>query len=161
MSDEGDFKSMQYWSENHYITYNAAAYLIGSWLTLAKAVRQSHSSTLSINLGYGFEMQPELQDVVFNPSGLNGSGLRQAASERVREWLDYRNGSNAKLNTFLRKTSNETITLAEYASASGSTTLRCTAKSHTPQSSSCLIWPPTTTLESPRRASGRQFAGRD
>ena len=29
MSDEGDLNSMQYWSENHFITWNAAAYLIG------------------------------------------------------------------------------------------------------------------------------------
>ena len=30
VSDEGDLNSMQYWSENHYATWNAAAYLIGS-----------------------------------------------------------------------------------------------------------------------------------
>ena len=36
---------------------------------------------------------------MFNPSGQTGAELRQAAAERVREWLDYRDGRGRLLMT--------------------------------------------------------------
>ena len=45
MSDEGDLNSMQYWSENHFITWNAAAYLIGR-----KKILESVKEALSLPL---------------------------------------------------------------------------------------------------------------
>ena len=61
-----------------------------------KTYRSSSRLTLTwenSNAGHGFALQPELQNVVFNPSGLTGAELRQAAGERVRQWLDYRDAS--------------------------------------------------------------------
>lgn len=68
LSDEGDLGPMQFWSENHQIGWKAAQYLIG----------------------HAFETNPDLSDMVFIPSGLTGSQLKQRGKAKVLEWLDYR-----------------------------------------------------------------------
>ena len=68
MSDEGYFGPMQFWSENHQIGWKAAQYLIG----------------------HAFASNPELQDLVFVPSGLTGEEMKSIGKDRVLEWLDYR-----------------------------------------------------------------------
>ena len=68
MEEGGEFNDMQYWSENHYIGWTAAAYLIG----------------------HAFDSIPSLRPLFFSASGLTGAQLRDVSRDRVVLWLEYR-----------------------------------------------------------------------
>ena len=68
LNETGDLKDMQYWSENHQIGWKAGKYLIGQ----------------------AFADHPELQDIIFEASNLNGEQNSKIGKEFVRQWIDYR-----------------------------------------------------------------------
>ena len=59
---------MQYWSENHQIGWKAGRYLIGQALS----------------------KDPELQNLIFEASGLDVFTFTEIGKQSVKQWLDYR-----------------------------------------------------------------------
>ena len=45
---------------------------------------------LYLSLGHAFAENPDLKDLIFEPSGLTGAELRDAGRERVILWLENR-----------------------------------------------------------------------
>ena len=68
LNDTGELNDMQYWSENHQIGWKAGRYLIGQ----------------------AFAENPELQNLIFEASNMNGEQNSQIGKEAVYQWLDYR-----------------------------------------------------------------------
>jgi hypothetical protein len=68
MDEEGNFSTMQYWSENHQIGWKAGKYLIGQ----------------------AFANNPTLEHFEFEASKTNGSIAKLVGKAKLEQWLDYR-----------------------------------------------------------------------
>ena len=68
LNETGELNDVQYWSENHQIGWKAGRYLIGQALS----------------------KDPELQNLIFEASGLDVFTFTEIGKQSVKQWLDYR-----------------------------------------------------------------------